>query len=370
MIFYVYFGYFLLLRLLLAVCHGRGESVLDSGSLRSVTVLVTVFNERGRIEKKIRNALACDYPNSMFQILIASDGSTDGTEEVVKNMQIANVRTFCPSESMGKTDTQNKAMLLAEGEIVIFTDVNTIFDKEFLKDILKPFSDPKVGCVDGNLVFLPNRMSGVSKAQSIYWRQELALRELESRLGILAIGSGACLAVRRALFTKMDIEYGEDCIIPLDIIMQGYKVIHASEALAFDDMEHEIGKEFRNRVRMTLRNIQGNVSRKSLLNPIRYAGYSLALWSHKMFRWFTPFLLIALFLANLILLEKSNFYTFILGGQVTFYLMSIVGFFAEKNGVRLPIFSQAFSFFLVNLGFFTGICLAMVGKKITSYNKN
>lgn len=333
--------------------------------LPAVTVLITVFNEEGNILARIQNALACDYPSDRVQVIVASDGSTDETDTLVNALDDKRVILFRPGERRGKTDTQNQAMKLATGEVVIFTDADTRFDHDFLVEIVKPFADAGVGGADGHLLFSTDASSGVSQSQGFYWGQELKIRSYESRLGVLAVASGACMAVRRTVFRPMLASVGEDCLIPLDVVAQGYRLVHAERALAFDKMEHDVGREFRTRVRMTLRNWQGTWSYPQLLNPFRQPGIALALWSHKVLRWLSP-----LFLSLWIL---PSLYVLFVHGEgwglpaMAFVLLALVGAVSNLLGIRMPAASSAFSFFLANVGFLFGVLRAFTGKKIISY---
>jgi cellulose synthase/poly-beta-1,6-N-acetylglucosamine synthase-like glycosyltransferase len=277
------------------------------------------------------------------------------------------VRVVRPKVRIGKTDTQNKALATASGDIIVFTDADTVFDRQFLRRIVRPFSETNVGGVDGHLLFINDQKSGISKSQSYYWKYELRLRELESQLGILAVASGACLAIRKDLLLPMDAEYGEDCIIPLDVVEQGYKMVHASEAFAYDRMEYDSQREFENRVRMTVRNVQGTLSRKYPLNPFRAPGYAFALWSHKLLRWFSPVFLIMLTISSVLLINQSMFFLLFSIALLGFYGSACLGWIAERKGWRIPLVQIAYSFVLANVGFLVGLVRAFLGHHITAY---
>jgi cellulose synthase/poly-beta-1,6-N-acetylglucosamine synthase-like glycosyltransferase len=366
-LYYIYDGYFRILKILHFFMPQYSELYKKGYPLPQVTVLVTVFNEIDIIQNRIENIQKCDYPIHLVEILVASDGSTDGTDDIVAAMPGTNIKLFRPNRRIGKTDTQNQAIAVATGEIIIFTDADTSFDKHFLHNMVKYFSDPNVGGVDGHLLFITEKASGVSQAQGYYWNSELNLRQLESRLGFLAVASGACMAIRRQLFKNMEAAYGEDCIVPLDIVSQGYRMVHASDAIAYDRMEYNPRKEFKARVRMTLRNVQGTLSRKSLLNPLRNPGYAFSLWSHKLLRWLSPLFLIV---ATVICFMESNQrWTFSIISTLfaVAYGMGVLGWLAERFHWRIPMVRIVFSFFLVNCGFLVGLLKAALGHGITAY---
>lgn len=363
MLAYLYGGYVLILKLIAHMRSGNATDARPDAAMPCLTVLVTVFNEAGKIRDRIRNIQLCDYPNDNVEILVASDGSSDGTDAIVAELaaEDSRIRLFRPTERKGKTDTQNQAIATAKGEVILFTDADTRFDTDFLREMAKEFADPQVGGADGHLLFLTESADGISRSQGFYWRQELQIRQLESRLGILAVASGACMAIRRELFRPMQATVGEDCLIPLDVVAQGFRMVHVSTALAFDRMEHAPEKEFRTRVRMTLRNWQGTWSYPRLLNPFRNPGIAFALWSHKVLRWLSPvFLLMWLAASLFMLLEQAS--PIGLPGAI-FLLAALAG------AIRLPLpgVAAAYSFCLANAGFLVGVAKAVLGTRITAY---
>jgi len=366
-LFYVYFGYYLILKVAvtLAGAKNRPSYQIDRAHLPSVTVLLTVFNEEKKVAERIKNILECFYPPDKLDILVASDGSTDNTDRIVSSFQKKNVKLFRPKIREGKTATQNQAVKQTDSDIIVFTDAATRFDKNFLMELVQPFSVPEVGGVDGHLQFLIKKEMNIARSQGLYWSQELKVRALESKLGILAVASGACLAVRRSLFRPMPPTVGEDCVIPLDVVSQGFKMIHSESALAYDFLENNPEKELKTRIRMTLRNWQGTWAYPHLLNPFKYPGLAFSLWSHKILRWLSPFFLMGWL--------TSSFYLLFLEGSLSgmpavfFVALGIIGSVSNSHKKSAPLASQIYSFCFANLGFFLGVVQAISGKKITKY---
>ncbi len=365
MLAYLYGGYILVLKWVARMRSGNAADTMADVAPPCLTVLVTVFNEAGKIRDRIRNIQSCDYPAGNVEILVASDGSSDGTDAIVSELaaEDSRIRLFRPAERKGKTDTQNQAIAAAKGEIIIFTDADTRFDAAFLKEMARGFADPEVGGVDGHLLFLTDTTDGVSQSQGFYWRQELQIRQLESRLGILAVASGACMAIRKSLFRPMLATVGEDCLIPLNVVDMGYRMVHAEKALAYDRMEHEPEKEFRTRVRMTLRNWQGTWNYPHLLNPARRPGIAFALWSHKVLRWLSPFFLLMWLTGSVAVVQQG--YSGLLMGMPGLLFMAA----ALLGLVRAPLpgASMAYSFCLANAGFLIGVMKAISGYKMAVY---
>jgi cellulose synthase/poly-beta-1,6-N-acetylglucosamine synthase-like glycosyltransferase len=369
-LYYIYDGYLRVLQLLSRFLQPRTGLHPNDDDTPYLTILIAVYNEENVIVDRITNILESEYPANRLEVLVASDGSTDATDELVESYGDPRVHLLRSGRRVGKTEVQNRAIEKAKGEILVFTDAGTRFDRLYLKNVAEPFTSPEIGGVDGNLFFVSDPESGISQSQGFYWGFELRLRRLESRLGILCVASGACFAVRRQLFRPMYPAYGEDCIVPLDIVSQNRKVVHASEALAYDRMDRDPPAEFRSRARMTVRNWQGTWSRPRLLNPFRHPGYALALWSHKLLRWLSPLFLIALTISSVWLAMRSwTFFQFLSAVLALFYLAGVAGWLAERRGVCIPVASTAFSFLLANLGFLAGLWSCLQRKKVVVYRQ-
>ncbi|MBI4686405.1 MAG: glycosyltransferase [Nitrospirae bacterium] len=333
----------------------------------SVTVVLTVHNEEGIIEKRLKNLLELQYPEHLLEILVVSDGSTDRTDEIVLTAASRNKRIkLFKTEGGGKSYSQNKVIPLVNSEVIVLTDADTIFDTDAVKNIGQNFADERVGCVSGRLILMSSEDS-IAESQGFYWRYETLLRGLESGLGLLHTASGQIMAFRKNLFRPFKSRYGDDCIIPLDIISQGYRVVHDDKAVAYDIFPSTAHGELNARIRMTLRNITCTLSRYELLNFVKFPLLSVAILSHKICRWLTPYFMIAFLILNIFLFKQAYFYKITLYCQLLFYFLGIIGFIAEKNKLRLPVASQIFSFLLANTGFLIGVLKAVAGRNVYSY---
>lgn len=366
---YIYWGYGQLLRLAVQGASKRTGSVGNAVSdFPILTVLVTAHNEEASIKERIDNILACEYPKDRLEIVVASDGSTDATDGIVLGYKDVRVRLFRPPERIGKTATQNRAIEGVAGEVVLFTDADTRFEEGCLLRMAAPFADSTVGGATGNLLVVSDYESGVSLGQSFYWSYELRLRQYESDLNILAVATGACMAVRRSLFRPMEAAYGEDCIVPLDVVHQGYRFVHVKDAIAYDRMPHESAQEFRTRVRMTFRNWRGTWSRKQLLNPVVFPLVAWALWSHKMLRWLSPVFLLLITLSAFALGGNGAVFTGASVALGAFYGLGVLGWLCEHRHWRIPVVGQIYGFLLANAGFMVGVGKAIIARTdITVY---
>lgn len=335
--------------------------------LPCVSVILPVHNEESCIAAKLENCLALDYARSAIEFLVVSDHSTDATERIVEEFaaQDSRIRLLRTHGRAGKSNAQNLAVDEAKGDILFLTDANAHVRPDVLKLLVSSFADPRVGLVAAT-VHLSEPTSAIGKGQGLYWRYELFLRQAESDLEILSTASGAALAMRRELFRPMEEMYGDDCILPLDVRLEGFKVVHDPRAVVVDAMPHTIDGELRARIRMTARNWTGTLSRPRLLNPFRFPLTSWGLISHKLLRWLTPFLLVLIFLTNTLLLLGGQYVVLWLA-QVLFYLAALAGWVRVRNRERAGIFAHPFSFCLANLGFLLGMIKAFRARRIVAY---
>jgi cellulose synthase/poly-beta-1,6-N-acetylglucosamine synthase-like glycosyltransferase len=334
----------------------------------TMTVLLTVHNEEAVIRRRIENILKCDYPAEKLQVLIASDGSTDSTNDIVRSFRGRGVRLF-ESPGLGKTGTQNAAIRTIESELIAFTDADILFDADWCRQVARHFRNPHVGAVDGRALYEAPQSDALQACQGFYWTYELKLRHLESQLGILAVVAGACFTLRRSLFVPMDPAIGEDCIVPLDVVSQGQLVVHEPLAIARFDSAEDSSITLRRRIRMTLRNWQGTWTRSHLLNPLRHPGYAFALWSHKLLRWLSPLFLATATVCSLaqLIFAPSIISAVLFAPFGGLFALAGIGWLSVRRHRRIPGTGAAYSFLVANIAFLIGIWRAVTGHRIHSY---
>lgn len=336
-------------------------------TIPSVSIIIAAYNEEQRIEAKLSNCQGLLYPSDRIEILVASDFSTDQTESIVEEFarRDARIRLVRSPARAGKSGVQNLAVQHSRGDILFFTDADTRVRPEVLQLLVENLADPRAGLISAEVHF-GSPEDAVACAQSFYWRFELFLRRLESDLGILATASGSAFAMRRELFRPLPTCYGDDCIAPLDVRLQGYRVLHEPRAVVFDRLPHSIQGELRARIRMTARNWSGTLARGSILNPFRFPLTSLGLLFHKLLRWLTPFLLAITFAANTgLALRGRAILPWML--QLGFYFAALVGWMRTRSARPAGIFGYPFSFCLANVGFFLGMVKVLQSQRIVAY---
>lgn len=354
----VWFGYPLALWSL-SYFRGRRQ-IAPAGFQPSVSVVVAAHNEAKNLTARISNIFSSRYSNSSIEVVVASDGSSDETPLVIDKLKEKHprIKLINIAPQGGRSNAHNVAVQQCEGEILVFTDAETVFESDFLQKIVECFRHDGVGFASGVLKYRNQSASVVTESAGIYWRFEYFLRELESRLGIYVFGSGACCAVRKSLYRNIPPVGDVDFTTPLDVVLQGKKCDHIAEAIAYDEMPDSPEREFRARVRMTAKNLYGTIERWGIGGVLKHPVYTSVILLHKIGRWLTPFGILALFVSNLGLLSSSIFYVVTFIGQAVFYLVAFAGF----KGLNIPLARTSYSFCLANIGFLIGVLRAATGR--------
>jgi len=362
-IMYIYGGYFLLLRFVGQFVHKKNIIAKES-TCPDVSVILCVYDGENSVKARIDNLLHGGYPVQNMEIIVASDGSTDNTVKIAKQFDSVKVLDF--KRNRGRAMSQNDGMNQASGEFVVFSDVDTVFDKNFICEIVNCFSDDKVGCVVGNLTY-KTEGTAISESEGFYWKFEKKLRALESQVGILATATGACMAIRKELWRELTPIDDSDFTTPLDVVLQGYSVVYAPDAIAYDMPTSSVKGEMKTKIRQTSKNLVGTLKRWGWVNCFKHPVLSWGLLSHKILRWFTPFFMIGAFVSNLLLLDSRFLYQASMVGQAMFYFAAIIGLAGEIFEKKISFASTVFSFCVANLGMGIGVVRGAVGKAPAAY---
>jgi cellulose synthase/poly-beta-1,6-N-acetylglucosamine synthase-like glycosyltransferase len=317
----------------------------------SVSLVVAAYNESSCITEKLQNSLSFDYPKDKFEVLIGSDGSTDGTDALVAACPDKRVR-LSSAPRAGKTTVLNRCIPVAQGEIVVLSDANTMIDPQAVKRLVRHFEDPEVGAVCGRLK-LYNKVKK-DYEESAYWSYESLIKFFEGKRGAVMGANGGLYAIRRTLFTALPAStIVDDFVIPLRILEMGYRVEYDPEAVAYEETTEDYGKEFGRRARIAAGNFQSLRMVPRLLLPT--AGFrAFAFWSHKVLRWCAPALMAIALLANLFLLH-SPLFKLTFAAQVLFYALAWAGKVGGLGqGVLRKVSSIAYYFVTMNLAIVVG----------------
>lgn len=361
LIFYAYAGY-VILAYLLARFASRPVT-LPGGSLPRVTLLISAFNERAVMGEKLENALALDYPQERFEVLVVSDCSDDGTDEIVREFAPRAVRLIRQAERLGKSSGLNLGVLQASGEILVFSDANAMYEPDALHQLVRHFADPRVGYVVGCARYRTGaERSPSAESEGLYWKLETWLKQKESEFGSVVGGDGAIYAIRRELFTPLRPTDINDLLNPLQIIARGYRGAYEPDAVCYEEAGDSFEKEFRRKVRIISRSLNALRRAPRMLLPWTQPRHWFALVSHKLLRWLAPVFLFLLFFATAAL-WKSPIYRLMLVLQMVFYALAGIGWvMARRSGDRTSrILYLPYYFCLVNLASLLGIGKFLTG---------
>jgi len=369
-IFYAYIGYPIILNLLSNVFYfKKKKDVLENKEWPTVSLLIAAYNEEKVIGSKIENCLALDYPQALLHVWIASDGSSDNTNKIVKGYSVAHENIhLLEFPRTGKSGMLNRAINSVKGEIVVFSDANTEYSTDAIKRLVKHFEDPPIGCVSGRLIYRNPGETISGKGESFYWRYETALKKMESRLGYVAGANGAIYAIRRDLFEPFSPRtINDDFTLSMKIVAKGFKSLYEENAKVYEDVAPTMKSEFNRHVRDGAGHYIAVMSLLCLLNPL-LGMRSFIYWSHRIFRWMVPFLLILLFIVN-IFLSDALFYRSLFILQCIFYLLAIIGWMFIKTA-RLPFLLYVpFYFCNLNLALLLGFLRVVTKVQKTTWER-
>ena len=339
MLVYVYAGYPLLARLLGGLVRHRVWSAEPGEYLPTVTVLIAAYNEVAHIETTVRNKLEQDYPAEKLNIIVISDESDDGTDELVTDLGDPRVLLIRQVPRAGKTSALNLAMPEATGEVIVFSDANSLYAPDTLNNLVAPLADPKVGYVTGRMVYKASDGSLTGEGCSAYMRYENNLRAWETDLGSIVGVDGGVDAMLREIYRPMNADQLPDFVQPLTVREQGYRVVYEPRALLYEDALAEADDEMRMRVRVSLLAFHALKDKAGLLNPFKYGLFAWQLWSHKVLRYLAFLFMAGALVSNLLLTfvpEYSAFWSLVLVGQIIFYTLARYGHTMNSQGQQPP----------------------------------
>lgn len=366
-VLYTYILYPLILYVAVALKKPKQLGMERLPSPPAVTIIISAYNEEAAIGRRLENCLSLSYPRSKLEVLVASDGSNDRTVEIAKQYDDRIVRVVAFEKLRGRALVHNDSVKLAAGDLIVFTDAETIFSNDFIHKVTLPFSETKVGCVAGNLVYKPNGGS-IAQAEALYYNKlENRVKNLESKLGILANGTGACMAIRKELFKPLKADEDVDTATPIDVILSGSRVIFSEDAIAYDVPPKSARGEINSRMRGVSQTICSIGRRIGLRNWLKHPGLIYSVVSHRIARYLSPFFMIATLILNILILGQGYLYVGLFAAQLLFYFLMLVGWIGETAKKHIPVASLVFSFCVASLGMMLGVIRLLLGKRYESY---
>lgn len=315
-----------------------------------VSVIISAYNEEKSIGDKLKNLLSLEYPKDRLELVIASDGSTDHTNAILQAYEEQGVK-FLALPRQGKATALNAAVAASTGEILVFSDANSIYKLDAIQALVKPFADPAVGGVAGDQRYLKkDKGNNAGAGERMYWNFDRLMKRFESRSGNTISATGAIYAIRRSLFKPVEEGVTDDFFTSTGVIAQGFRLVFAPDAVAYEPVAESSNTEFGRKVRVITRGLKAAlISRGQLLNPFRYGFYAIQLFSHKILRRLIVYPLLLLFLVSPFLWNTHWFYRLATVGQVVFYGLAVIGFLLDGTRLkRSKLLTIPFYFCLVN----------------------
>jgi biofilm PGA synthesis N-glycosyltransferase PgaC len=358
LVFYSYIGYGLILLSLVKIkllIFGK-KKLNEFDELPTVTLLIAAWNEEDYIEAKIINSLALNYPSEKLFFLFITDGSTDSTPSLIS--KYPQIKLMHNTTRKGKTAAINRAMKSVTTDIVIFSDANTMINTDAALEIVKHYSDDKIGCVAGEKrVSVPDLAQASAAGEGLYWKYESKLKQWDSELYSAAGAAGELFSIRTALFCETEEDtILDDFMISLRIVEKGYKIAYEANAYAVENSSEGVKEELKRKIRICAGGFQSMIRLVALLNVFKYHIFTFQYLSHRVFRWtIAPLAIFILLPLNFYTaITGPPIYTFILVSQILFYVFAIIGWKYEKMKTRKKLFFIPFYFLMMNYSVIIG----------------
>jgi hypothetical protein len=357
---WVYLGYPLVLW---AVATVRRRPVRRASIEPTVSMIICAYNEARDIRRKLEETFALDYPADRLEIIVVSDGSTDGTDDIVREFA-PRVRLQRVARRGGKTLAQNAGVAIASGEILLFSDATTVYARQTVRMIMENFADPTVGCVCGDLIYLGEADNPSGEGRALFWNYERQLRLWESQVHSLIGTTGCCCAMRRELYLPLPADTISDFVQPGLVTQRGHRTVIEVRAPAYERAEsRSIREELHRRARVITRGLRGAFCLGALLDPLRHPWFAIELWSHRVLRWLAPVFLLVLLGASVPLAARGGVFQAALAVQVVVYGAGLAAYALERLRVRLPGSFIPLYFCLVHLAPLLALTWLLRGEK-------
>ncbi|MGB0177666.1 MAG: glycosyltransferase family 2 protein [Owenweeksia sp.] len=358
LVFYTYLGYGILLFILVRLkrMFGPKPYPFDPAFEPEVTLVIPSYNEESIIVKKAENSLGLDYPRQKLRIIFITDGSSDGTPDLLRNIE--GIEVLHEDRRAGKSAAENRAMTFVKSPIVVFCDANTMLNRESIRELVKHYSNPRVGGVSGEKRVMSKEADTASAAgEGMYWKYESSLKKWDYELHTIVGAAGELVSFRSELMTDLE----EDTILDdfmqsLRICEKGYRFAYEPAAYAMETASEDVKEELKRKVRIAAGGWQSMSRLTGLLNPFRNFILTFQYVSHRVLRWsVSAFALPVIFILNLFLSYQGNLtYQILLVLQILFYGMGFLGWTLENRHIRIKVLFIPYYFIIMNYAVFVG----------------
>jgi biofilm PGA synthesis N-glycosyltransferase PgaC len=374
-ILYSYIGYGLLLWIIVRIKKMFSKPAADVGTdeeLPRVTLIVAAYNEADFITDKINNSLALDYPKDKLQLLFITDGSSDDTPRLAS--QFKELQVLHSPERRGKVAAIHRAMDHVKTPIVIFSDANTLLNREAIRMIVRHYRSPKVGGVAGEKkIMTSGKDKSVGSGEGLYWKYESFLKKLDAELYTVVGAAGELFSVRTELYEHPDTSVLlDDFIISLRVCKKGYRIAYEPGAYAMETPSSSMAEEQKRKIRISAGAFQSMVMLRSLLNVFKYPLLSFQYISHRVLRWtLCPLFLPIVLILNIYLVYAKGgpVYIFLLAAQIVFYTAALIGWILSVNNIKAKILYAPYYLVFQNVSLYLGFARYLRGNQTVLWDK-
>jgi biofilm PGA synthesis N-glycosyltransferase PgaC len=375
-LFYCYAGYGIFVFLLNTLKRPFVYRKKKNGSFPElpVTIIITAYNEEPVLEQKIKNTLAIDYPAALLHIIFITDGSTDDSHKFFNRYPF--ITLLHQPERKGKYAAIKRAMQKVQTPVVIFSDANTMLNKECIQKIIPHYQDEKVGGVAGEKKIINSKLiSSAGEAERMYWKYESVMKRLDAGLNTVTGAAGELFSIRTGLFKELDDEVIlDDFIISMQVCLQGYKIVYEPGAFAAEMPSASLAEEEKRKVRISAGAYQSIGYLKDCLNIFKYPVLGFQFISRRLLRWILcPPLLIVLLLTNILIVFRyphPDFFSLLLYAQAVFYILALSGWIMARSGKKTGILTIPFYFIFMNYCLSKGFVKFMKGRQSVLWEKS
>lgn len=352
-VFYAYIGYGILISIIVKTKLFNANKTGESEYFPSVSLIIPCFNEVDYIEQKVKNSLELLYPKDKLEIIFIADGSDDGTEQVLAKYN--EIKLMFEPERKGKASAMNRAVNVANGEIIVFCDANTDLNPEAIKELVKHYQSAEVGAVTGEKQILIRNSDGTSTAgEGLYWKYESYLKRKDSELWSVAGAAGELMSYRKSLYTSLEPDtLLDDFMQSMRVAVRNFRVIYEPKAIATETASANIKEELKRKIRIGAGGWQSITRLFFEVNPFKNFRLFFIYYSHRVLRWtLAPFALFLLIPLNLLIINKAPIYTISFAALFLFFLLALAGRLLEKK--KIKIFFIPFYFVMMNYAIIAG----------------
>jgi len=378
-VFYAYLGYGIVLFVLVKLkrIFFPNKTSVNEQYEPDVTLFVAAYNEKDFVAAKVQNSFEMEYPAEKLKQVWITDGSNDGTPELLKQYINQGVEIYHEDARGGKIGAMNRGMQFVKSPIVIFSDGNTMLGKESVRRIVKLFANPTVGCVSGEKRIYKKDKDAAAGTEGIYWKYESKLKKWDAELYSVVGAAGELFAIRTTLFEKVEKDtLLDDFIISLRVAMKGYTIQYDPEAYAIETSSADVKEELKRKIRIAAGGIQSIIRLSSLLNVFKYGTLSFQYISHRVLRWtLAPLALPLLLLLNIIISYQSirnvtiDLFSIFFCLQIIFYLFAILGWYLENKAIRIKVLFVPYYFLVMNVAVWLGMKRYFKGSQSVNWER-